>query len=97
MDSEQARTHPLRNIVTRALGAKQDLNIDTQNIQLLDQDLLLLCSNGLNAMLRDEVILEIVMKDRLDPGRAVTDLVDAANRAGGEDNIAVVLLAFHQD
>ena len=95
IDSEQARTHPLRNVLTRALGAKQDVEVDMQNLEL--QDLLLLCSDGLNSMLRDEEILEIVMQDRLDVNQAVTHLVDAANRSGGEDNITAILLAFHQD
>jgi protein phosphatase len=97
MDIEQARNYPLRHVITRALGAKRDVEVEMQTLQLRDKDLLLLCSDGLNAMLRDQDILEIVMKDRPDLGQMVTDLVDAANRAGGEDNITVVSLAFQQD
>ena len=97
IDSEQARTHPLRNVLIRALGAKQDVDVDMLNLEFQDQDLLLLCSDGLNSMLRDEEILEIVMQDRLDVNQAVTHLVDAANRSGGEDNITAILLAFHED
>lgn len=91
IDSEQARTHPLRNVVTRALGGKPDLEVDVQTLELESDDRLLLCSDGLTTMLDDEEIREIVLGG--DGGVAQADeLVKAANRNGGEDNTTTILL-----
>ncbi len=91
IDSEQARTHPLRNVVTRALGGKNDLEVDVQTVKLVEGDRLLLCSDGLTTMLEDREILQIL----LDAGGSVQqahELVNAANRNGGEDNTTTILL-----
>ena len=91
IDSEQARTHPLRNVVTRALGGKEAIEVDVQTVELKSGDRLLLCSDGLTSMLADEEILKIV----LDNGGGVeqaNELVAAANRSGGEDNTTTILL-----
>ncbi len=97
MEVEQARTHPLRNVVTRALGGKEELEVDMQTLQLQAMDLLLLCSDGLTSMLDDEEILKIILTDGQDKQRALAGLVDAANHSGGEDNITTVLLSLHDD
>lgn len=97
IDSDQARTHPLRNVVTRALGGKQNLEVDMQVLRLQDTDVLLLCSDGLTSMLDDEEILKIILADENDVKRASNDLVEAANRSGGEDNTTVILLSLHDD
>ena len=94
IDSEQARTHPLRNVVTRALGGKPELEVDVQTLTLEADDRLLLCSDGLTTMLDDDEILRIVMDG--DGGVAQADkLIEAANSSGGEDNITAILLWFH--
>ncbi len=67
-----------------------------QDIELKDQDLLLLCSDGLTSMLDDEEILEIVLDHGCGVKQAAACLVDAANRAGGDDNITVVVISFSQ-
>ena len=97
MDVDQARTHPLRNVVTRALGGKEELEVDVQTLQLQSMDLLLLCSDGLTSMLDDGQILEIILADVHDKKRALSGLVEAANESGGEDNTTAILLSLHDD
>ena len=97
IDIEQARTHPLRNVVTRALGGKDELEVDMQVLELQDMDLLLLCSDGLTSMLDDEEILKIILTDGHDKQRALLGLIDSANNHGGEDNTTAVLLSLHDD
>ncbi len=97
IDSEQARTHPLRNVVTRALGGKPDLEVEMQVLELQDTDVLLLCSDGLTSMVEDEEILKIILADGHDVVRASSGLLEAANRSGGEDNTTVILLSIHDD
>jgi protein phosphatase len=94
IDSEQARTHPLRNVVTRALGGKEGLEIDMQVLDLQDGDLLLLCSDGLTSMIEDVEILEVVRAGGREVNEVARGLVDAANRSGGEDNITTIALSF---
>jgi len=91
IDSEQARNHPLRNVVTRALGGKPELEVDVQSLKLEPGDRLLLCSDGLTTMLDDEAIRTIVLGDDGGVDRAEA-LVEAANENGGEDNITAILL-----
>ena len=95
IDVQQARTHPLRNVVTRALGGREDLEVDMQTLSLQAMDLLLLCSDGLTSMLDDEQILRIVIAGGHDKQRALAGLIDAANRSGGEDNTTAILLSLH--
>ncbi len=91
IDSEQARNHPLRNVVTRALGGRPDLEVDVQTLEMQSGDRLLLCSDGLTTMLDDEEILRIVLGG--DGGVDQTDeLIQAANESGGEDNTTAILL-----
>ncbi len=89
IDSDQARTHPLKNVVTRALGGKPDLEVDVQTLELETDDRILLCSDGLTTMLDDGEILDIVLEGGVE---AADRLVEAANRNGGEDNTTTVLL-----
>ncbi|HEX9188623.1 MAG TPA: Stp1/IreP family PP2C-type Ser/Thr phosphatase [Vicinamibacteria bacterium] len=91
---EQARSHPLRNVVTRALGGRADLLVDVQARQMVAGDVLLLCSDGLTTMIADDDIARILGEAEGDIARAATALVAEANERGGEDNITVVLLKF---
>jgi protein phosphatase len=93
---EQARSHPLRNVVTRALGGKPELAVDVQLQPMLAGDILLLCSDGLTTMLPDEDIAELVAASAGDIEKAAKSLVGEANARGGEDNITVVLLKFEE-
>jgi len=91
LSEEAARNHPLKNVVTRALGGSQEPDVDIVEEDLERDDLLLLCSDGLNTMLSDDDIAGILLRCRtLD--EASRELIDEANRRGGIDNITVVLL-----
>jgi PPM family protein phosphatase len=93
---EQARSHPLRNVVTRALGGRSDLVVDIQARRMGSGEVLLLCSDGLTTMIGDEDIARILEEASGDVARAASALVDEANERGGEDNITVVLLKFEE-
>jgi protein phosphatase len=88
---EQARSHPLRNVVTRAIGASPDLNVDVTAHEMAKGDTLLLCSDGLSGMVVDSD-LERIVKANPDPKQAALALVAEANAHGGEDNITVLLV-----
>jgi serine/threonine protein phosphatase PrpC len=93
---DQARTHPLRNVVTRALGGKPDLQVDMQQHKAKAGDLLLLCSDGLTTMITDEDIARVVREAGGDVEKAAQALVASANAKGGEDNITVLLIRFDE-
>jgi len=92
--ADQARSHPLRNVVTRALGGKPDLEVDLKVHDVKPHDVLLLCSDGLTTMLPDDDIVRIVNESDADVEKAAKALVDEANERGGEDNITVLLMKF---
>jgi len=94
ISADQARSHPLRNVVTRALGGKADLQVDMQSHTLRAGDVLLMCSDGLTTMVPDDEIARVLAEAAGDIQAAGTNLVAAANARGGEDNITVVLLQF---
>ena len=91
LSREQAARDPRRNVVTRALGSGSAVAPDIQDGVLESGDVLLLCSDGLNTMVEDERILQIVREGVSDLDEAAGALVDAANESGGEDNVTVVL------
>jgi protein phosphatase len=93
---EQARSHPLRNVVTRALGGRSDLVVDIQSRRMAEGDMLLLCSDGLTTMVPDDEIARVLGESEGDVADAVQALVGLANERGGEDNITVVLLKFEE-
>jgi protein phosphatase len=93
---EQARSHPLRNVVTRALGGRSDLVVDIQSRRMAEGDMLLLCSDGLTTMVPDDEIARVLGESDGDVADAVRALVGLANERGGEDNITVVLLKFEE-
>jgi protein phosphatase len=94
ISADQARNHPLRNVVTRALGGKQDLSVDMQVRKMKAGEMLLLCSDGLTTRVSDEEIARVLGEAGGDVNQAAHSLVEAANAHGGEDNITVVLLKF---
>jgi protein phosphatase len=96
ISADQARSHPLRNVVTRALGGKADLTVDVQTRVMRPGEILLICSDGLTTMVPDGRIEAILAEAGFDLDRAAADLVAAANGQGGEDNITVVLLKFEE-
>jgi PPM family protein phosphatase len=88
---EQAEVHPQRSIITRALGIDPQIEVDEYPIHLQPGDRILLCSDGLTTMVRPDEIASILNRER-DPKRAAQLLVDAANEAGGEDNVTAVII-----
>lgn len=88
---EEAEQHPHRSVITRALGTEPDVEVDTFSVTTEPGDLYLVCSDGLSSMLRDEEILSVVAVAGADPDGIAEGLVQAANRAGGEDNVTVVV------
>ncbi len=92
LSADDAQRHPWRNIVTRALGNRAEVDVDLMEQPMQENDLFLLCSDGLNTMLRDGEIRTILEKRAEDPEQACRELIAAANARGGEDNITVVVL-----
>jgi protein phosphatase len=78
-------------VVTRAIGLEPAIEVDTFELQLRVGDRLLICSDGLSVML-DDAAISLVLTKEADPAVAVRALIDAANRAGGDDNISVVIV-----
>ena len=91
LDREAARNHPDKNIITRAIGARDTIEIDFFHEELKSGDLVLMCSDGLTNMLEDEEIGRILKIPGTIEERAER-LIDAANQNGGRDNIAVILI-----
>jgi PPM family protein phosphatase len=87
----QARVHPYRNVIYRSIGADEQLEVDIIRRKLTSGDVIMLCSDGLNGMLGDDQIRDILMVN-LDPNEAAKELVVAANAAGGDDNTSVIVV-----
>jgi PPM family protein phosphatase len=87
----EAAVHPHRSVITRALGTEADVEVDTRTLDVAPGDLVLLCSDGLSAMVRDDEIARVLEATAGDPHEAAETLIRAANAAGGEDNFTVVL------
>ncbi|HEX7291832.1 MAG TPA: Stp1/IreP family PP2C-type Ser/Thr phosphatase, partial [Conexibacter sp.] len=90
LTEQEAAEHPQRSIITRALGPEPDIDVDLHTHRVHAGDVLLLCSDGLTGMIGEDEVASILSgaASLRDAGRA---LVDAANAAGGRDNITVVL------
>ena len=93
---EEARNHPERNIITKALGTEPTEEYDIYEFEVREGDRILLCSDGLTDMLYDEDIKNIVLSQP-DPEEALTALVEKAKENGGKDNITVVLIGIRED
>jgi PPM family protein phosphatase len=90
LSEEEAAEHPQRSIITRALGPEPDVEVDTWTYPVRGGDVLLLCSDGLTSMISEERVAEI-LHDSRQLNDSAQALIDEANRAGGRDNITVVL------
>ncbi|HAU84538.1 MAG TPA: Stp1/IreP family PP2C-type Ser/Thr phosphatase [Lachnospiraceae bacterium] len=88
---EDARFHPNKNIITRALGTNEDVKADFFEVKLEKADTILLCSDGLSNMVEDREI-ERIVKETQDVEKASETLVELANQNGGTDNIAIVMI-----
>lgn len=91
LTKEEARRHPMSSVLERALGTSRRVEVDVEEGRARPGDVFLLCSDGLTDMLPDAE-LESLLGGEDDPEEAADRLVSAANRAGGEDNVTVVLV-----
>ena len=89
---DQAAEHPQKNLITRALGADEEVDVDTAVLSVEAGDRILLCSDGLSDMVSEAGISEILAESPDDPERAARGLLSAALDAGGNDNITVVVV-----
>ncbi len=92
---QEAGVHPHRNVLTRSVGTEPEVEVDEEDVPLIDGDRLLLCSDGLTGMVIEPQI-QAILETTPDPQEAADRLVKAANRAGGIDNITVVILDIHE-
>lgn len=92
---EEAESHPQKSIITRALGVEADVEVDTLTCNANDGDVYLICSDGLTGMVSEHEITETLL-ERSSLEQAARALIDAANRAGGRDNITVVLFRLSE-
>ncbi|MBW3607957.1 MAG: Stp1/IreP family PP2C-type Ser/Thr phosphatase [Actinobacteria bacterium] len=95
LTAQEADEHPQRSIITRALGPEPDVVVDTRSWRGAPGDVFLLCSDGLTSMVSEAQVADILRAARTlpDAGHA---LIDAANQAGGRDNITVVLFRLEE-
>jgi protein phosphatase len=89
---DQAAEHPQKNLITRALGADEEVDVDTAILPIEAGDRILLCSDGLSDMVSETGISEILADSPDDPERAARVLLSAALDAGGNDNITIVVV-----
>ena len=89
LTEEEARVHPYRNIITRALGTDEDVDVDTLILDRLPGDIYLICSDGLSEYVRDEQMLKVLLSRSLQD--AADTLLQMALDGGGRDNISIVL------
>lgn len=89
---EQARNHPDKNIITRAVGAESEVKIDFFRVKLRQGDKILLCSDGLTNMVKNSEIKTVLNQEEMSLKDKVELLVDTANKNGGKDNITVVVV-----
>lgn len=92
---EEARFHPKKNIITRAVGANSKVTADFFEVSVKENDIILLCSDGLSNMVEDDEIFSIVHQNKDNLNVAVEELIKRANECGGKDNIAIVLAGIN--
>ena len=93
LSEDEAAQHPQRSVLTRALGVDEDIPVDELTLDVHRGDRLLLCTDGLSSMI-DRDRIQQLLESEADPQVACDKLIDAANRAGGDDNITVIVLDF---
>lgn len=88
--SKEAKIHPKRNIITRAIGSEDNIMIDIFEVELMENDILLLCSDGLTTHIADEKIMETIKTYGC--SESVKKLIEICNHNGGTDNITVIII-----
>ncbi len=90
MTAEQAKNSRQRNVITRALGQRQRVDVDIFEVDLMADDVVLLCSDGLHGIVEDAEMKQVVQA--LPPEQAANELVDLANHRNASDNVSVVIV-----
>ena len=96
MPKEQARNHPKRNLITRAVGAEKEIRVDFFDETLADGDLVLMCTDGLTSMVEEKQIEE-VLASAVSLQEKTDRLVELANDNGGRDNITIIIIEPFSD
>ncbi|HEU4369018.1 MAG TPA: PP2C family serine/threonine-protein phosphatase [Methylomirabilota bacterium] len=91
---DDTETASMKNVLTKALGAREDVDFEVTEDDLEDRDVILLCSDGLTNMVPDRRLLEIISAHGTDVEGACGELIAAANAAGGRDNISAILVRY---
>lgn len=91
LSKEQAKNHPQKNYITRALGTDDTVEIDFYKVDIQGEDMLLLCTDGLSGVLEDEAILDLIIHTN-DREKMAEALVNKANELGGPDNISIIII-----
>ena len=92
LDRDEARVHPNRNIITRAIGANATVEPDFFEVNLEEGNIVLMCSDGLTNMLEDKTIENIIRENTDHLENAAETLVKRANENGGKDNISIIII-----
>ncbi len=93
---EEIEHHPMKNIITKAVGAKESITVKPLEERLENDDILLMCTDGLHGMVRDEKILEIILAAQSEPEKCVRDRIAAAYDNGAKDNVTVLVLLHRE-
>jgi len=94
LSPEEIEAFPHKNVIVRALGMKDSVQVDVSRFEPQEDDIFLLCSDGLSGMVTDEQMQQILMQtSQLEV--ACSQLIDLANAAGGNDNVTCILTRFH--
>ncbi len=93
----EASTHPYRHVLTRALGASQDVTADVCRLEVQRGDVYVLCSDGVSGMLSQSEIQAVVSAHVVDPEALCRELIAAANQAGGKDNATAIVVRCAAD
>ncbi len=94
--ADEARVHPSRSVITRALGSDPDMYADHFTLDVARGDRIILCSDGLSSMVPDSIIEELAVSSAT-PQQAADNLVAAALEAGGHDNVTVIVIDVQDD
>ena len=97
ISAEEARHHPRRNVLTKALGTQEKIEADVGMVELKAGDYLLLCSDGLSGLVDDKQLQQLLAEHKDESLKTRVDLmISAANNAGGHDNISAILVEVGQ-
>jgi protein phosphatase len=97
LSPEEAETHPQRSVITRVLGTDPEVDVDTFSVPVQPGDLFMICSDGLTSMIGDDTIMDVLRRRRDDLDAAAKELIESANRSGGEDNITIVFFEIAEE